>query len=106
MSEPYVLDEIARLAKLIVSMDGQEKVKMNKEHHFVVTFNEQTGEWKWDTDVEEARFDEGTIFNYDTNEWSSGYLGDGEYEPAEDRLIEQLQQGLHTMNLMSSVQNV
>ena len=106
MSEPYILDELARLARLIVSVGEQEKIKMDKEHHFVVTFSEKTGEWKWDTDVEEARFEEGTIFNYDTNEWSSGYLGDGEYEPSEDMLIEQLKQGLHTMNLMSSVQNV
>lgn len=79
---------------------------MNKEHHFVVKFSEATGTWSWDTDVEEARFDEGTIFNYDTNEWSSGYLGDGEYEPAEDKLIEQLSHGLTTMNLVNEVLNV
>ena len=76
---------------------------MRKEHHFVVSFNEETGKWKWDTSVEEARFDEGTIFNYETNEWSSGYLGDGEYEPAEEGLIEQLKHALGVMNLVNGV---
>jgi hypothetical protein len=79
---------------------------MNKEHHFVIKFSESTNSWSWDTDVEEARFDEGTIFNYDTNEWSSGYLGDGDYEPAEDKLIEQLSHGLNTMNLVNGAVNV
>jgi hypothetical protein len=74
---------------------------MRKEHHFVVSYNEATKEWKWDTSVEEARFDEGTIFNYETNEWSSGYLGDGEYEPAEEGLIEQLRQALNVMNIVN-----
>jgi hypothetical protein len=74
---------------------------MNKEHHFIVKFNEETGAWSWDTDVEEARFDEGTIFNYDTNEWSSGYLGDGEYEPNEEELVNQLKHALYVMNLVN-----
>jgi hypothetical protein len=74
---------------------------MNKEHHFVVIFDEGTGQWRWDTEIEEARFEEGTIYNYDTNEWSSGYLGDGEYEPAEDMLIGQLKYALNVMNLVN-----
>ena len=76
---------------------------MNKTHHFVVSFNEGTGKWQWDTDAEEARFDEGTIFNYDTNEWSSGYLGDGEYEPAEENLIDQLTHAMGIMNIVNGV---
>lgn len=78
---------------------------MNKTHHFVVSFNEETGAWSWDTDTEEARFDEGTIFNYDTNEWSSGYLGDGEYEPAEEELTDQLKHALGIMNLVNGKAN-
>ena len=76
---------------------------MNKDHHFIVSFNEGTGKWKWDVDVESARFDEGTIYNYDTSEWSSGYLGDGEYEPAEDNLINQLTYALGIMNIINGV---
>ena len=74
---------------------------MSKEHHVVVSFNEESGEWKWDTVVEEARFEEGTIFNTDSNEWSSGYLGDGEYDPAEEELVEQLKHALYVMNLVN-----
>jgi hypothetical protein len=78
---------------------------MNKEHYFVVKFDEQTGTWSWDTDIEESRFGDGTIYNSDTNEWSSGYLGDGEYEPAEDGLIEQLKHSLYVMNLVNGKAN-
>lgn len=76
---------------------------MNKVHHFVVSFNEATGKWQWDTDAEEGRFDEGTIFNHDTNEWSNGYLGDGEYEPAEENLIDQLTHAMGIMNIVNGV---
>jgi hypothetical protein len=76
---------------------------MDKVHHFVVSYSEETGKWKWDYSVEEARFEEGTIFNYDTNEWSSGYLGDGEYDPAEEGLIGQLKHALGVMNLVNGV---
>jgi hypothetical protein len=76
---------------------------MNKVHHFVVSFDEGTGKWQWDTDAEEARFVDGTICDTDTNSWWSGYLGDGEYEPAEDNLIEQLKHALGIMNIVNGV---
>ena len=76
---------------------------MNKDHHFIVSFNEDTGKWQWDTDVESARFEEGTIYNHDTNEWSSAYLGDGEYEPIEENLIDQLTHALGIMNIVNGV---
>ena len=72
-----------------------------KQHHFVVVFDEQTKAWSWDTGTEEARFEDGTIYNTATDEWSGGYLGDGEYEPAEEMLIEQLKRALWTMNLVN-----
>jgi hypothetical protein len=76
---------------------------MNKVHHFVVSFDEGTGKWQWDTDAEEARFVDGTICDTDTNSWWSAYLGDGEYEPAEDNLIEQLKHALGIMNIVNGV---
>jgi hypothetical protein len=76
---------------------------MNKDHHFIVSFNEGTGKWQWDTDVESARFEEGTIYNHDTSEWSSAYLGDGEYEPIEENLIDQLTHALGIMNIVNGV---
>ena len=72
---------------------------MNKSHHFVVSFDESTGRWKWDYLEEEVRYSDGTIYNHDTHEWTSGYLGDGEYEPAEENLIEQLKHALWCINL-------
>lgn len=72
-----------------------------KQHHFVISFDEATGWWSWDTDSEEARFGDGTIYTEATNEWSSGYLGDGEYEPNEEILVEQLKRALWTMNLVN-----
>jgi hypothetical protein len=72
-----------------------------KQHHFIISFDEITGAWKWDTDAEEARFVDGTIYNESTGSWTSGYLGDGEYEPAEDGLIGQLKHALWTMNLVN-----
>jgi hypothetical protein len=76
---------------------------MNKEHHFIVSFDEGTGKWHWNTDQEETRFVDGTILNYDTNGWSSGYLGDGEYEPAEENLIDQLTHAIGIMNMVNGV---
>jgi hypothetical protein len=74
---------------------------MNKSHHFVVSFNEATGKWRWDVEEEEVRYEDGTTYNHETNSWNSGYLGDGMYEPAEELLIEQLKRALWTMNLVN-----
>ena len=72
-----------------------------KQHHFVISFDEATGAWKWDTDAEEARFEDGTIYTEATEEWSNGYLGDSIYEPNEEILVEQLKRALWTMNLVN-----
>jgi hypothetical protein len=72
-----------------------------KQHHFVISFDEATGAWKWDTDAEEARFEDGTIYTEATKEWSNGYLGDSIYEPNEEILVEQLKRALWTMNLVN-----
>jgi hypothetical protein len=75
--------------------------KMSKVHHFVVSFDEATGKWKWDTDSEEARFEDGTIYNPENDEWSNGYLGDGIYEPNEEILVEQIKHSMWVMNLVN-----
>lgn len=36
------------------------------EHHFVVKFNAETRTWSWDTDTEDAVFNEGTIYINET----------------------------------------
>ena len=67
----------------------------NKEYHFVIKFDEGTGIWSWDTDVEEARFDDGTIYNSDTDKWLSGY------ESEQENLVGQLLKGIWAMNLVN-----
>lgn len=67
----------------------------NKEYHFVIKFDEGTGFWSRDTDVEEARFEDKTIYNSDTDEWLSGD------ESAQKNLIGQLYKGLWAMNLVN-----
>ena len=78
---------------------------MRKIHHYIVSFDTSTGAWKWDVPIEEAKFDDGTIFDYEEHEWSSAYLGDGEYDPDEENLINQLKHALGVMNLVNGVSN-
>jgi hypothetical protein len=69
-----------------------------KKHYFVIAYDTQTNLWSWDTDQEELRFDDGTIYDETTKEWSSGYLGDGEYEEHEPELAQILQTNIRAMN--------
>jgi hypothetical protein len=69
-----------------------------KQHHFVIAYDTETKTWYWDTDQEEARFVDGTIYDKLAESWTSGYLGDGEYEPQEADLATILQTNLRAMN--------
>ena len=69
-----------------------------KQHHFVIAYDTETKTWFWDTDTEEARFDDGTIYDTVEDKWSNGYLGDGEYEVQECELADILQTNLRAMN--------
>lgn len=68
------------------------------QHHFVIAYDTETKLWSWDTDQEELRFDDGTIYNEQTKEWSSGYLGDGEYDESDSDLATILQTNIRAMN--------
>lgn len=65
------------------------------EHHFIIKYSKEEG-WEWDTDTEEARYPDGTVFNDDTEEWQSGYIGwneekgEAEYLDDDDLIGEQL----------------
>lgn len=78
---------------------------MRKIHHYIVSFDTSTGAWKWDVPMEETKFDDGTIYNYEEHEWFSAYLGEGEYDPDEENLINQLKHALGVMNLVNGVPN-
>ena len=65
------------------------------EHHFIIKYSKEEG-WEWDTDTEEARYPNGTVFNDETKEWNSGYVGwneekgEAEYLDDDDLIGEQL----------------
>lgn len=65
------------------------------EHHYIIKYSKEGG-WEWDTDTEEARYPNGTVFNDKTQEWQSGYVGwneekgEAEYVDDDDLIGEQL----------------
>jgi hypothetical protein len=65
------------------------------EHHYIIKYSKEEG-WEWDTDTEEARYPNGTVFNDETEEWQSGYVGwneekgEAEYLDDDDLIGEQL----------------
>ena len=66
-----------------------------KEHHFIIKYSKDKG-WEWDTDSEEARYPDGTVWDSDSNGWQSGYAGwneakgEAEYVDDDDLIGEQL----------------
>jgi hypothetical protein len=75
---------------------------ITKQHHYVLVFDTKTNGWTLDSDCEEVRFPDGTIWNEDTQLWESGYLGDGTYEPMEEQLGEALNSALAVLNSITS----
>lgn len=73
-----------------------------KQHHYVLVFDTKTNEWTLDSDCEEVRFSDGTIWNEETQLWESGYLGDGIYEPMAEQLGEALNSALAVLNSITS----
>lgn len=62
---------------------------MSKQYHYVVVFDEETGEWSVDYDVS-LNHDNGHIWDEDTQTWSA------EYNPyVEDVLVEELTRKLN-----------
>jgi hypothetical protein len=58
-----------------------------KEHIFVIKYTSDKG-WEWDADLE-VRFDDGTIYDTETQQWEPAYL-DGEYADNDDEVGEKL----------------
>lgn len=58
------------------------------EHHYIVKFDDVTGRWSQDTDSEEVRFPEGTIWEEEQDEWFYPYIGDGEFYRQADEVDE------------------
>ena len=68
-----------------------------KKHHWVVVFDKQKG-WHIEPEVEEEVFNDGTIYDTETNNWKSGYEGDGVYDEEDMKLTSQLMVELDKLN--------
>lgn len=44
------------------------------EHHYIIKYSKEEG-WSWDTDSEEPRYPEGTVWDTEGERWSVGYVG-------------------------------
>lgn len=60
----------------------------NKQYYFVVYYDGNTGKWVQDVESESALYGNRLIWNNDTAEFESGYLGDGQFEENEEEVSE------------------
>lgn len=67
------------------------------KHYFIISFEAETNTWDWDTEQEELSFPDGTVVD-ENNEWTTAYLGDGEYIDNEDELSSLLYSHIKQMN--------
>jgi hypothetical protein len=68
------------------------------EHHYIIKFDDETGTWSHDTDTEEAKFPDGTIWDEAENEWKYAYQGDGEFYRNADVYDDYLSHIISTMD--------
>lgn len=73
------------------------------QYHYVIYFDEETKEWVHDVDTESVNFDNKTIWNTETEEWESGYHGDGIWNDKQDKVDEIMNDGLQFLNRVSAV---
>lgn len=71
---------------------------MNTTHHFIVSYNTFRKEWELDIDAEETHFPDGTIYDYDSEQWNRDYDGDGEFYPEAEKLTEQISKAINQLN--------
>lgn len=60
-----------------------------KEHIFVIKYTNENG-WEWDVDTETVHFDNGTIYDTETEEWVPAHAGEGEYIDNDDEVSDTL----------------
>ena len=78
------------------------------EHHFIIKYSKERG-WEWDTDTEEARYPDGTVWDTEGESWSVGYVGwdkekgEAEYLDDDDLIGEQLGAILEVANGVKAI---
>lgn len=60
----------------------------NKQYYFITYYDSNTGKWVHDVDTEQDMFGNKMVWNNETSEFESGYLGDGKYEENEYEVVE------------------
>ena len=73
------------------------------KHHFLVMFDSETKTWEWDAETETAKFPDGTIWDEEKQEWYSGYLGDGGYDPIDDKISEYFPTVIETLDRLHAL---
>lgn len=71
---------------------------MSKTYHFIISYNTGRNEWELDADSEEVKFPNGTIYDYEKDEWHRDYSGDGEFYPEAERLAEEISKAINQLN--------
>ena len=71
---------------------------MSKNHYFIVSYDTDTGEWDIDIDAETSRLNNETIYDNETGQWETAYLGDGEYNDNDDDIAGKLYMALKKLN--------
>ncbi len=68
------------------------------DHHYIIKFDDTTGKWSQDTDSEEVRFPDGTIWDEAKQEWFYSYQGDGFFYRDADIYDEKLSRFVAELN--------
>ena len=71
---------------------------MSKNHYFIVSYDTDTGEWDIDNDAETSLLDNKTVYDNNTGQWETAYLGDGEYNDNDDDIAGKLYMALKQLN--------
>jgi hypothetical protein len=71
---------------------------MSKQHHYIVSYNTERKEWELDADAEAVKYDNGTIYDYETDTWHRDYDGDGVFFPESERLGEIIGSAVSQLN--------
>ena len=69
-----------------------------KTHHFIISYDSISKRWIHDIDQEEIHYNDGTVWSEITQQWSSGYLGDGEHDQEDADLCEKMNDALEQLN--------
>ena len=77
--------------------------EQDSKHHFIVTYDAKTKEWSWDSDTEQVKFPDGTIWDETKQEWYRGYMGDGGYDPVDEKITEYFPHAIDALNMLQKL---